>query len=66
MTNEEVQIPQAVPDNEISEMETPPSAPPDPPNTTANEEKPMEPPGEEIIPEQETEPEHAEQSITNQ
>ena len=50
--NEEVQTPQAVPDIEIPEKETPPSAPPDPPDTTANAEKPMEPPGAEIIPEQ--------------
>ena len=55
--NEEVQTPQAVPDLEIPEKETPPSATPDPPDTTANAEKPVEPPGVEIIPEQETEPE---------
>ena len=55
--NEEVQTPQAVPDLEIPEKETPPSAPPDPPDMTANAEKPMEPPGADIIPEQETEPE---------
>ena len=58
--NEEVQTPQAVPDLEIPEKETPPSAPPDPPETTANAEKPMELPSAEIIPEQETEPEEAE------
>ena len=50
--NEEVQIPQAVPDIEIPEKETRPSAPTDPPDTTANVEKPMEPPSAEIIPEQ--------------
>ena len=37
-----------------SQKETPPSAAPDPPDTMANAEKPMEPPGAEIIPEQET------------
>ena len=48
---------QAVPDIKISEKETSPSAPPDPPDTTTNAERPMEPPGAEIRPEQETEPE---------
>lgn len=55
--SEEVQTPQAVPDLEIPEKGTPPSVPPVPPDTTANAEKPKEPPGAEIIPEQETEPE---------
>jgi len=55
--SEEVQTPQAIPDIEIPEKGTPPSAPPDPPDTKANVEKPMEPPGAETIPEQETEPE---------
>ena len=55
--NEEVQTPQAVPDLETPEKGTPPSAPPDPPDTKANVEKPMEPLSAEIIPEQETEPE---------
>ena len=55
--NEEVQTPQAVPDLEIPENETPPSAPPDPPDMMENAEKPMEPPSVEIIPEQKTEPE---------
>ena len=55
--NEKGETPQAVPDIEIPEKKTPPSAPPDLPDTTANAEKPMEPPGAEIIPEQETEPE---------
>ena len=39
--NEEVQTPQAVRDLEIPEKKTPPSAPPDPPDTTANAEKPQ-------------------------
>lgn len=43
--NERVQTPQAVPDLEITEKENPPSAPPDPPNTMATVEKPMEPLG---------------------
>ena len=47
----------AVPDIEIPEKETPPSAPPDLPDMMANAEKPMEPPSAEIKPEQETEPE---------
>ena len=51
--NEELQTPQAVPDLGI-QKETPPTAPPDLPDKTANAEKPMEPPGAEIIPEQET------------
>ena len=46
--NEKGETPQAVPDIEIPEKTTPPSAPPDPPDTTANAEKPMEPPGAEI------------------
>ena len=54
---EEVQTPQAIPDIEIPEKETPPSAPPDPPDTKANVEKPRELPGAETIPEQESEPE---------
>ena len=53
--NEEVQTPQTVPDLEIPEKETPPSTLPVPPGTTTSAEKPMEPPGAEIIPEQETE-----------
>ena len=48
--NEEVQTPQAVPDLEIPETETPPSASPDLPDMTENAEKPMEPPSAEIIP----------------
>jgi len=60
-TNEELQTPKALPDIEIPERETPPSAPPDPPDTKANVEKPMEPPGAETIPEQETEPEQGEE-----
>ena len=55
--NDEIQTPQAVPDIEIPEKETPPSVPPVPPDTTANAEKPMEPTGAEIVPEQETGPE---------
>jgi len=55
--SDEVQTPQAVPDLKIPEKGTPPSVPPVPPETTANAEKPKEPPGAEIIPEQETEPE---------
>ena len=39
--NEEVQTPQAVRDLEIPEKKTPPSAPPDPPDTKANAEKPQ-------------------------
>ena len=54
--NERVET-QIVPDIETPEKETPPSAPPDPPDTTANAEKPMERPGSEVIPEQETKPE---------
>ena len=54
--SKKVQTPQVVPDIEIPEKETPPSAPPDPPDTTANAKKPMEPPDAEIIPEQETKP----------
>jgi len=55
--SEEIQTPQAVPDLEIPEKGTPPSVRPVPPDTTANAEKPKEPPGVEIILEQETEPE---------
>ena len=55
--NEKVETAQAVPDIEIPEKETPPSAASDPPDTMANAEKPMEPPSAGIIPEQETEPE---------
>ena len=55
--NEATQTPQAAPDLEIPEKKIPPSAPPEPPDTTANAEKPKEPPGAELIPEQETEPE---------
>ena len=55
--DDEVQTPQAAPDLETPEKETPPSAPPYPSDTTANAEKPKEPPGAEIIPEQETKPE---------
>ena len=54
---EKGETPQAVPDIEIPEKKTPPSAPPDPPDTMVNAQKPMEPPGAEIMPEQETEPE---------
>ena len=54
--SEEVQTPQAVPDFEIPGKGTPPSAPPVPPDTTANAVKPKEPPGAEIIPGQESEP----------
>ena len=50
--NKEEEKSQAVPDLEIPEKETPPCAPTDLPHTTANAEKPMEPPGAEIIPEQ--------------
>ena len=50
--NEKGETPQAVSDIEIPEKKTPPSAPPDPPDTTVNAEKPMEPPGAEIMPEQ--------------
>ena len=55
--SEEVQTPQAVPDFEIPGKGTPPSVPHVPPDTTANVDKPKEPPGAEIIPGQETEPE---------
>ena len=55
--NEKVETARAVPDIEIPEKETPPSAASDPPDTMANAEKPMEPPSAEIIPEQGTEPE---------
>ena len=55
--DDEVQTPQAAPDLETPEKETPPSAPPYPSDTTANAENPKEPPGAEIIPEQETKPE---------
>ena len=55
--NEKVETAQAVPDIEIPEKETPPSAASDPPDTMANAEKPMEPPSAGIIPEQGTEPE---------
>ena len=43
------------------EKETPPRAPPDLPDTTANAEKPKELPGAEIILERETEPEQQEE-----
>ena len=59
--NEEVQTPQVAPDLEIPEKETPPRAPPDLPDTTANAEKPKEPPGAEVILERETEPEQQEE-----
>ena len=49
--NEKGETPQAVPEIEIPEKKTPPSAPPDPPDTTVNAEKPMEPPGVEFMPE---------------
>ena len=55
--NEKGETPQAVPDIEIPEKKNPPSAPPDPPDMTVNAEKPVEPPGAEIMPEQETESE---------
>ena len=58
--NEEVQTPQAVSDVEIPEKETPTSTSPDPPDTTADAEMSMEPPGAEIIPGQGAE------HITNQ
>ena len=52
-----IQTPQTVPDFMIPGKGTPPSVPPVLPDTTANAEKPKEPPGAEIIPGQETEPE---------
>ena len=58
--NEEVQTPQADPDVEIPEKETPTSTSTDPPDTTATAETSMEPPGAEIIPGQGAE------HITNQ
>ena len=54
---EEGQTPQAVPDFKIRGKGTPLSVQPVPPATTANAEKPKEPPGAEIIPGKETEPE---------
>ena len=63
--NEKGETPQAVPDIEIPEKKNPPSAPPDPPDTTVNAEKPMEPPGAEIMPEQKLN-QNKEQNITNQ
>ena len=48
--NEKGETPQAGPDIEIPEKNTPPSAPPEPPDTTANAEMLIEPPGAEIIP----------------
>lgn len=54
--SEEVKAPQTVPDPKILEKGTLPNIPPDPPDATANAEKPQESPSAEIIPEQETGP----------